>query len=214
MTSLNSLLRDDIVPYPSRLREACARNGHKQIPKLNFRAARRRLEFAGHVTVGTGVRTSQEESDMSGSRLRDFLDKEKVKYVTITHSPAFTAQEIAESSHVPGKELAKTVIVKIDGRLAMVVTPATEHVKLHVLEATLGATEVALASESDFENSFPDCETGAMPPFGNLYDMPVFVSQSLREDDHIAFNAGSHSELVRLPYAEFERLVEPTPLAA
>ncbi len=151
---------------------------------------------------------------MSGSRLRDFLDKEKVKYVTISHSPAFTAQEIAEASHVPGKELAKTVVVKIDGRMSMIVIPATEHVKLHAIKEALGAAEVELASESEFKNSFPDCETGAMPPFGNLYDMPVFVSQSLREDEQIAFNAGSHSELVRLAYAEFERLVEPTPLAA
>jgi Ala-tRNA(Pro) deacylase len=92
-------------------------------------------------------------------------------------------------------------------------TPASEHVNLNKLKETLGAAKVELASETEFKGSFPDCETGAMPPFGNLYDMKVFVSQTLREDEQIAFNAGSHSELVRLPYTEFERLVEPIPFA-
>ena len=150
---------------------------------------------------------------MSESRLKDFLDEQHVKYVTIGHSPAFTAQEIAAMAHIPGKELAKTVVVKIDGKLAMVVTPASEQVELDNLKESLGAGDVDLASESEFKDSFPDCETGAMPPFGNLYGMNVFVSQTLREDDEIAFNAGTHSELVRLPYAEFQRLVHPTPLA-
>jgi Ala-tRNA(Pro) deacylase len=154
-----------------------------------------------------------QESDMSESRLKDFLDEEHVKYVTIGHSPAFTAQEIAAMTHIPGKELAKTVVVKIDGELAMVVTTASEHVKLSHLKESLGADVVDLASEGEFKDSFPDCETGAMPPFGNLYGMNVFVSQALREDEQIAFNAGSHSELVRLPYTEFQRLVHPTPLA-
>jgi len=140
---------------------------------------------------------------MPESRLKDFLDHENVKYVTIAHSPAFTAQEIAATTHIPGKELAKTVVVKIDGIMSMVVTPASEHVRLNKLKETLGVAEVELATESEFKDSFPDCETGAMPPFGNLYDMQVFVSQALREDEQIAFNAGSHSELVRLPYTEF-----------
>ena len=151
---------------------------------------------------------------MSGTRIREFLDKENVKYVTISHSPAFTAQEVAQSAHIPGKELAKTVIVKIDGEMARVVTPASENVKLARVKEAVGAHEVDLASEDEFKGSFPDCETGAMPPFGNLYDMKVFVSQVLREDEQIAFNAGSHSELIQLPYTEFERLVEPTPLSA
>jgi len=150
---------------------------------------------------------------MPGSRLKEFLDRENIKYVSIAHSPAFTAQEIAATTHIPGKELAKTVVVKIDGKMSMVVTPASEHVKLNKLKEALGAAEVELASENEFKGSFPDCETGAMPPFGNLYDMKVFVSQALREDEQIAFNAGSHSELVRLPYTEFERLVEPIPFA-
>lgn len=149
---------------------------------------------------------------MPEPRLKDFLDTENVKYVTIGHSPAYTAQEIAATAHIPGKELAKTVIVKVDGELAMVVLPASEKVRLDHVRETLGAKNVELADEDEFKKAFPDCETGAMPPFGNLYGMNVFVSQVLREDDEIAFNAGSHSELIRLPYADYERLVHPTPL--
>jgi Ala-tRNA(Pro) deacylase len=149
---------------------------------------------------------------MPEPRLKEFLDTENVKYVTIGHSPAYTAQEIAAITHIPGKKLAKTVIVRIDGDLAMVVLPASEHVRLDRVRKALGTEDVQLASEDEFRAAFPDCETGAMPPFGNLYGMNVFVSQALREDEEIAFNAGSHSELIRLPYADYERLVHPTPL--
>jgi Ala-tRNA(Pro) deacylase len=160
--------------------------------------------------VPAGVR---KEASMPETRLKEFLDKEHVKYVSIDHSPAFTAQEIAAAAHIPGRELAKSVIVKIDGELAMIVVPASDNVRLANLRETLGAKKVELADEDEFKKAFPDCETGAMPPFGNLYGMNVFVSQALREDDEIAFNAGSHSELIRLTYADYERLVHPTPLA-
>ncbi len=110
--------------------------------------------------------------------------------------------------------MVKTVIVKIDGEMAMVVTPATECVRLGQLKKTLGAKDISIAPEYEFKDAFPDCETGAMPPFGNLYGMKVFISPTLREDEEIAFNAGTHKELVRLTYADFERLVEPVPLAA
>ena len=151
---------------------------------------------------------------MLAARLKEFLDEKHIKYVTIDHSPAFTAQEVAARAHIPGKEMAKTVIVKIDGEMAMVVTPASECVRLGQLKETLGAEEIVIASEYEFKDAFPDCETGAMPPFGNLYGMKVFISPTLREDEEIAFNAGTHKELVRLTYADFERLVEPVPLAA
>ena len=151
---------------------------------------------------------------MPAIRLKEYLDKQHVKYVTIDHSPAFTAQEVAQRAHIPGKEMAKTVIVKIDGELAMVVTPASETVRLGQLKKALGAKDVELASEYEFKDAFPDCETGAMPPFGNLYGMRVYVSPTLREDEEIAFNGGTHKELVRLTFADFERLVEPTLLAA
>lgn len=142
-------------------------------------------------------------------QLRKFLDENGVKYVTIAHSPAFTAQEIAASAHIPGKDLAKTVMVRIDGELAMAVLPASRRVDLEMLRNSVDAGRVELASEKDFRDKFPDCEVGAMPPFGNLYGMKVLVSARLAEDEEIAFNAGSHSELLRLSYADFEKLVKP-----
>jgi Ala-tRNA(Pro) deacylase len=146
---------------------------------------------------------------MPAQKLREFLDSNHVKYVTISHSAAYTAQEIAASAHVSGKELAKTVMVKIDGTMAMAVLPASYHVDMDLLKEAAGASSVELASEREFKDMFPECETGAMPPFGNLYGMRVFVSATLAEDDLIAFNAGSHTELVRMTYADFERLVQP-----
>ena len=146
---------------------------------------------------------------MPAQKLREFLDSNQVKYVTISHSAAYTAQEIAASAHVSGKELAKTVMVKIDGKMAMAVLPASYHVDMDLLKQAACANSVELAGEQEFKDMFPGCETGAMPPFGNLYDMHVFVSATLAEDELIAFNAGSHTELVRLAYADFERLVQP-----
>jgi len=109
------------------------------------------------------------------TKLREFFDSFQVKYVVISHSLAYTAQGIAALTHIPGKELAKTVIVKLDGKLAMAVLPASMHVDLSQLKAAAGAQEIELAAEAEFKDRFPDCETGAMPPFGNLYGMPVFV---------------------------------------
>ncbi|OHB80269.1 MAG: deacylase [Planctomycetes bacterium RBG_16_64_10] len=146
---------------------------------------------------------------MPADKLKQFLDSHRVKYVTIKHSPAFTAQEIAASAHVPGKELAKTVMVKIDGQLAMAVLPASHRVDLELLADGAGGGTVELAHEKDFEDMFPGCEVGAMPPFGNLYGMKVFVASSLTEDEEIAFNGGSHTELIRLAYDDFARLVAP-----
>ena len=148
-------------------------------------------------------------SAMPIKKLKDHLDGEQIKYVTISHSPAFTAMEVAESAHVPGRALAKTVMVKLDGRMAMAVLPSTRKVDLNLLRESAGAEEAKLATEAEFKSLFPDCETGAMPPFGNLYGMEVYVSPSLAEDDQIAFNAGSHTEVMRLAYQDFERLVKP-----
>jgi len=142
-------------------------------------------------------------------KLREFLDGQGVKYVTISHSPAFTAQEIAASAHVSGKELAKTVMVKIDGQMAMAVLPGSRSVDFGLLEAAAGAKKVDLAAEAEFRELFPECETGAMPPFGNLYGLPVFADESLTRDEQIAFNAGSHKELVKLAWRDFERIVQP-----
>ena len=143
------------------------------------------------------------------SLLRDFLDLNRIQYLVISHSVAYTAQGIAALTHTPGKELAKTVMVMVDGRLAMAVVPASFRVDLYRLKKYLKAGSVELASEFEFRDRFPDCETGSMPPFGNLYGMDVFVDQSLAEDKEIAFNAGSHRELVRMKFADFKNLVKP-----
>ncbi|MCJ7564337.1 MAG: YbaK/EbsC family protein [Candidatus Aminicenantes bacterium] len=142
-------------------------------------------------------------------KLKEFLDSNKVKYVTISHSMAYTATEIAASAHIPEKELAKTVVLKIDGKMAMAVLSASDKVDFDSLKGTLGAGSVELASEVEFKDRFSDCDIGAMPPFGNLYGMEVFVADSLAEDKEIAFNAGSHTELIKLSYGDFERLVKP-----
>ncbi|MCK5063640.1 MAG: YbaK/EbsC family protein [Candidatus Fermentibacteraceae bacterium] len=146
---------------------------------------------------------------MPVERLKDFLDSNGVKYITIRHSPAVTAQEIAASAHIKGRELAKTVIVKIDSKLAMAVIPAQRMLDLEKLSEAAGGAKVEIAVEKEFIEAFPGCELGAMPPFGNIYGIDVFVALELTEDEEIAFNAGSHSELVRLSYADFESLAKP-----
>ena len=146
---------------------------------------------------------------MPVKRLKEFLDTNNIKYVIISHSRVFTAQETATSAHISGKELAKTVMVKIDGKMAMAVLPASYKVDFDLLKKTTGSSKVEIASEKEFKDLFPECEVGAMPPFGNLYGMDVFVAKSLAEDEEIAFNAGSHRELVKMAYKDFERLVKP-----
>ena len=143
------------------------------------------------------------------ARVRDFLDANHVRYSALQHSKAYTAQGIAAITHIPGRELAKTVIVKLDGELAMAVLPSSRWVDLAALKQETGAAKVELAGEFDFDSRFPDCETGAMPPFGNLYGMPVLVDASLAEDEEIAFNAGSHYEVIRMKYRDFASLVKP-----
>lgn len=142
-------------------------------------------------------------------RLKEFLDNQGVKYASVTHAPAFTMQEVAQSAHIPGKQLAKTVIVKLDGEMAMAVLPANQKVIMQDLRDMTGSENVKFATEDEFEKCFPECEIGAMPPFGSLYGMEVFVAESLAQNEEIAFPGGSHSEVVRMSYADFERLVQP-----
>jgi len=141
-------------------------------------------------------------------KLKAFLDTHGVKYTSIQHSRACTAQEIAELAHIPGKELAKTVMVLIADQIAMAVVPASHLVDFDCLSDVAG-TPAELADEGDFVELFPNCDVGAMPPFGNLYDMPVYVSETLVEDETIAFSAGSHAEVIQLKCADFRRLVNP-----
>jgi Ala-tRNA(Pro) deacylase len=146
---------------------------------------------------------------MPMQRIRQYLDQHNIRYSIITHPPAFTAQKVAAAAHVPGREVAKTVIVKVDGQLAMAVLPADLNLDLEHLRAAIGANSIELASEWEFKDRFPDCEAGAMPPFGNLYGLPVFVADSLTQDEFVAFNACNHREMIRLRYADFAQLVKP-----
>jgi Ala-tRNA(Pro) deacylase len=146
---------------------------------------------------------------MQLTKLREYLDSHNVKYLVLSHSVAYTAQGIAALVHLSGKKLAKTVIVRVDGALAMAVVPASFHVDLDLLRTAAGAQTVEIATEREFKDAFPDCETGAMPPFGNLYDMAVYADASFGENEEITFNAGTHRELVRMTWADMVRLVNP-----
>lgn len=146
---------------------------------------------------------------MPAKKLKAFLDSRGVKYVCVQHSPAYTAPEVAASAHVPGGDFAKTVMVKIDGRMTMVVLPAHRRIVLSELRDMLPSGMVELATEDEFVNRFPDCEVGAMPPFGNLYDVPVYIDSSLASRPEIAFNAGTHREIITMASDDFAELVHP-----
>lgn len=143
------------------------------------------------------------------TKLREFLDSAGVKYEVLSHRQAFTAQEVAEAQHVKGKELAKVVVLRSGGQFFMAVLPAPFRVDLDLAEGVVGRHDLRLATEEEFTGLFPQCEAGAMPPFGNLYNLPVFVDQSLTRDEDIVFNAGTHTQTVRMKYADFVRLVQP-----
>src|SRR5713101_7080000 len=142
-------------------------------------------------------------------RLKDHLDREKVPYEVLTHSETFTAPELAQALHVPGRELAKVVMVKADERFVMTVLPANWKVDLKRLREIFGTSHVRLATEAEFKELFTDCELGAMPPFGNLYSLEVYVDQSLTTDVEIVFQAGTRHEAVKLQYQDFAGLVRP-----
>lgn len=142
-------------------------------------------------------------------KLKEFLDRNEVPYTVLSHSPAFTAQEVAAVAHVSGRDFAKTVMIRLDGEMAMAVLPANRKVIVEELREITGCEQVKLANEEEFQALFPECEVGAMPPFGNLYGMEVFVAPALAEEREIAFNAGTHTEVMKLAYADFERLVHP-----
>jgi len=142
-------------------------------------------------------------------RLKMFLDIEAVKYTTCTHSKAYTAQEIAASSHVSGKTFAKTVVVKTGSELMLVVLPAAARISLKSLATQLSVDPVEIATEDEFRQLFLDCETGAMPPFGNLYNLKTIIARELAACDHLSFNAGNHVEIVHLAMDDYLRLVKP-----
>lgn len=149
---------------------------------------------------------------MSATKVRQFLDSRGVKYISVTHSPAFTAAEVAASAHVARRDFAKTIMVRTDGGMVMVVLPASRRLVISDLREMLDAPHARLASEEEFRDWFPDCEVGAMPPFGNLYNLPVYVASSLSEEPWIAFNAGNHTDVIKMAYEDYEALVKPTVL--
>ncbi len=143
------------------------------------------------------------------NKLKETLDAANVSYETYHHTLAYTAQEIAASQHVSGREIAKVVMLLVDEKLVMAVIPGCCKIHLDTVRSSLGATQVRLATEDEFISRFPGCEIGAMPPFGNLFDLPVYVDPALQKDEYIYFNAGNHVQTVRLRYEDFERLVKP-----
>lgn len=141
--------------------------------------------------------------------LKKYLDEKQVPYEITTHPEAYTSQEIAALLHKSGKRLAKVVIVKAGEQWVMCVLPAHELVDIGRLETILGSKQVRLATEEEFKALFPDCEVGAMPPFGNLYDIPVYLDERLTQYDQFYFEGGSHTETVTMSMADYRRLVSP-----
>jgi len=142
-------------------------------------------------------------------RLQEFLDSHGVRYEVTPHREAFTSQEIAAASHVSGKAMAKVVMVKRGPGMVMAVLPAACKVGVDRLEKIFGTPGVTIAREHEFANLFPDCDTGAMPAFGNLYGLEVYVDEELANCPKIVFQVGNHQELVTMEYADFARLVQP-----
>jgi Ala-tRNA(Pro) deacylase len=143
------------------------------------------------------------------ARLRDLLDEGNIRYRLMTHSPALTAQEGAATLHVPAKELAKTVVVRAGDETLLAVLPATCRISLKKLSAVVGKA-FRLATEQELGSLFPDCEVGAMPPFGQLCGLPVYVDEALANDVEIVFNAGTHREAIRMRYADYCGLAKPS----
>ena len=143
------------------------------------------------------------------TKLKEFLDTNRIRYEVRSHRTAYTAQEVAAAEHVPGREMAKVVMVRDGGQYLMAVLAAPYHVGLESLGKAAGRTGLRLATEAEFAGLFAGCEPGAMPPFGNLYGMKVYGSTALGKDREIIFNAGSHKELIRMAFSDFLRLVKP-----
>jgi len=146
---------------------------------------------------------------MPSRKIKAYLDQAGVKYEVIEHSVVYTAQEVAAVTHVKGKELIKAVMIKTDDELIMLALPATRKIDFPTLKKLLGKKEVSLAQEEEFAPLFPDCETGAMPPLGKLYQVSVIADQSLTEDQEIMFNAGTHHEIIKMGLEDFKRLENP-----
>lgn len=146
---------------------------------------------------------------MPAQIIKEFLDQNNIKYLSIKHSKAYTAQEIAAIAHIDGKKIAKTVVLKVDGKVIFAVLPATYKIDFDLLREALGYENVRLANEQEFMDKCPGCEVGAMPPMGNLFNIETYVAASLVDEEEIAFNAGNHTELIKMNFTDFESLVKP-----
>jgi len=142
-------------------------------------------------------------------RLEQYLREQSVPFQVQHHPETFTAQELAASEHVSGKSVAKVVMVLADGQLVMLALPAPDHVDLAKVRTLLGARDVRLAGEADFASWFPDCEVGAMPPFGHLYELALYLDESLVDDGTIYFQAGTHTDTISMSFADYQRLAHP-----
>jgi Ala-tRNA(Pro) deacylase len=162
------------------------------------------------LALGFSSGTEYIEEEQMNTRLGEYLDREKVSYQQEHHRTAYTAQQVAAEEHIAGKMMAKTVVVKADDRFLLAVLPGSMRTDMARLKSSLGVNEIRLASELEFAGLFPDCELGAMPPFGNLYDLPVYADKSLAKVDEIVFNAGTHQDTIRIKYADYARLAQPT----
>jgi Ala-tRNA(Pro) deacylase len=184
--------------------ETCPHHSHVVIDQYSVLLnPSSRCDFRREVGTTGGIAMSISHT------LKNYLDREHVHYDVLSHPEAFRALAIAEVLHTPEKEMAKVVIVKVEKRFVMTVLPAGWIVDLHRLRDVFMTNHVRLATEEEFKDLFPDCELGAMPPFGILYGLPVYVDQSLTEDDQIVFQAGTHSEAIRMRYIDFAALVFP-----
>ena len=147
-------------------------------------------------------------------RVREYLETNQVPYTHCTHRLAYTAQEVAAAQHVPGREMAKTIVVAAEGRYVLIVLPAVMKLDMKALREELPFKHIQLATEKEFSTLFPDSEIGAMVPFGNLYDLAVYADKSLTSNEEIVFNAGTHIDTIRMKYRDFERLVKPNVISA
>lgn len=170
----------------------CARGAYDQM---------RRATFIGSKFL--------EEREMLSWTIQEYLVRHNVPYEQMVHPRAITARQTAHAAHISESKVVKTVVLSIEGRMVMAVLHANEKIDLARLRESLGVQNARLCTEREFKDRFPDCEVGAMPPFGDLYRMPVIASRSVRADDEITMNAGTHEDLITMKYADFERLVHP-----
>jgi len=151
---------------------------------------------------------------MLSSDLKKYLDEQQVTFEELSHPPTFTASETAQSAHIPGKNMAKVVVVKIDGELAMTVLPAHTPLDLEILKKIAGAQDAKIAHEYEFNKAFPDCEVGAMPPFGERYHMNIYLADSLARRHWVAFPCGKHSDVIKMSNKDFLKILHPKILPA